>query len=528
MQQLVFDAIKKTFYFHELYQSLKNKNTTFENWSTKFTVLSTLYCCSSHLTASFLKRSNNCLTSFIIFVPHLAYIYCIFIALNKSFRSLRFYEQTPGYLFLSFIFFITSAEGQQKKDSLPPVATLEQCVSYALSHQPDLNKSLLDEQIVNAEIKSRLADWYPQINLDYTLQHYFQVQRFTGGTVTPLATENFSTAYFSATQNIFNPDVLLASGTAGNVRTQAKQITENIKIYTVLNVSKAFYDVLLSRSQIKLVDQDIARLSRSVQDAYNQYKAGVTDKTDYKRAQISLNNSVAEKKQYQHDLIAKFSFLKLYMGYPQDSSFDLEYDSSGLESEIYLDTLQHVNYSDRVEYKILQTQQSLLQSNLKYYKWSFIPTLSAYGNYNLTYANNDFGKLYSKSFPSSYVGLSLGFPIFQGGKRTSEIKAANLQLDRLQYDFNSLRDSIQTEYTQSLENYKTALNDYYAQRDNLDLANDVYNTIYLQYKSGVKTYLEVIVAESDLRSTQVNYLNALFQVLISKLDVEKAAGTLTY
>ena len=216
------------------------------------------------------------------------------------------------------------------------------------------------------------------------------------------------------------------------------------------------------------------------------------------------------------------------MGYPQDSSFDLEYDSSGLESEIYLDTLQQINYTSRIEYKILQTQQSLLQENLKYYKWGFIPTLSAYGNYNLTYANNDFGKLYNKSFPSSYIGLSLGFPIFQGGKRSSEIKAANLQLDRLQYDFVSLRDSIQTEYTESVENYKTVLNDFYVQRDNLALANEVYNTIYLQYKAGVKTYLEVIVAESDLRTTQVNYLNALFEVLISKLDAQKAAGTLTY
>jgi outer membrane protein TolC len=432
-------------------------------------------------------------------------------------------------IIISFILITTiTARAQQKQDTLPSFATLEQCVNYAITHQPDINKSLLDEQIVNAEIKTRLADWYPQINLDYTLQHYFQVQRFTGGTVTPLATENFSTAYFSATQNIFNPDVLLASQTAKNVRTQAKQFTENNKIYAVLNVSKAFYDVLLSHSQIKLVDQDIARLSRSVQDAYNQYKAGIVDKTDYKRAQISLNNSVAEKKQYQHDLTAKFSLLKLLMGYPQDSSFELAYDSATLVNEVYLDTLQHVNYTDRIEYKILQTQQSLLQANVKYYKWGFIPTLSAYGNYNLTYANNDFGKLYNTAYPSSYIGLSLGFPIFQGGKRSSEIKAANLQLNRLQYDFNSLRDSIQTEYTQSVENYKTALNDFYVQRDNLDLANDVYNTIYLQYKSGVKTYLEVIVAESDLRSTQVNYLNALFQVLISKLDAQKAAGTLTY
>ncbi len=431
-------------------------------------------------------------------------------------------------IIISFILFTIAAKAQQKQDSLPPNATLQECVNYALSHQPDVNKSLLDEQIVDAEIKTRLADWYPQINFDYTLQHYFQVPRVTGGTASVITAENYSTAYFSATQNIFNPDVLLASRSKGEVRTQTKQITENNKINAVLNVSTAFYDVLLSRSQIKLVDQDIARLSRSVEDSYNQYKAGIVDKTDYKRAQISLNNSVAEKKQYQHDLTAKFSLLKLYMGYPQDSSFDLEYDSSGLEGEIYLDTLEQVNYANRIEYKILQTQQSLLQENLKYYKWGYIPTLSAYGNYNLTYASNDFSKLYSNSFPSSYVGLTLGFPIFQGGKRSSEIKAANLQLDRLQYDFNSLRDSIQTEYTQALENYKTALNDYYSQRDNLDLANDVYNTIYLQYKSGVKTYLEVIVAESDLRSTQVNYLNALFEVLISKLDAQKAAGTLTY
>ena len=96
-----------------------------------------------------------------------------------------------------------------------------------------------------------------------------------------------------------------------------RQLTENDKIYLVLNVSKAFYDVLLSQQQIDLVDQDIARLDRSVKDAYNQYKAGVVDKTDYKRAQISLNNARAEKKQYQEAFNAKFSVLKLLMGYPQ-------------------------------------------------------------------------------------------------------------------------------------------------------------------------------------------------------------------
>ncbi|HEY2727714.1 MAG TPA: TolC family protein [Parafilimonas sp.] len=424
------------------------------------------------------------------------------------------------------IFFISTANAQQKEDSVfAEDATLQQCVQYALLHEPGFQQSLIDQQIVNAEIKTRLADWYPQVNLDYTVQHYFKTPQFSS---TGISAQNFSSAYFGATQNIFNPDVLLASKTAGNVRLQSKQFTENDKIYLVLNVSKAFYDVLLSQQQINLVDQDIARLSRSVKDAYSQYQAGVVDKTDYKRAQISLNNAQAEKKQYEESLTAKSSVLKLLMGYPQEASFNLLYDSARQESEIYIDTLQQVNYSNRIEYKILETQKSLLQANLQYYKWSYLPSLSAFANYNLVYANNNFGKLYSQDFPSSYAGLTLSFPIFQGGKRTWQIRGANLELNRLQYNFTSLRDSIQSEYTQALSNYKFYLNDYYVQRDNLDLANDVYNTIYLQYKAGVKTYLDVIIAESDLRTTQVNYLNALYQVLSSKLDVEKALGTLTY
>ncbi len=432
------------------------------------------------------------------------------------------------FVFLIFIFFNNLSAKAQSKDSLLSEASLNECVQYALVHQPTIKQAQIDEKIINADIKTRLADWYPQIALDYSIQHYFKSPETITPTGNYSAVKNISAAYFSLNQNIFNQDVLLASRTASDVRLQSKQITANDKIYITLNVSKSFYDVLLSRQQIDLVDQDISRLDRTVKDTYNQYKAGVVDKTDYKRARISLNNAVAEKKQYQEALTAKFSVLKLLMGYPQQSTFNLVYDSPKLQSEIYIDTLQQVDYTNRIEFKILQTQQSLLQSNLKYYKWSFLPTLSAFANYNLSYANNSLGKIYSQTYSSSYIGLTLNFPIFEGGKRIWQIRGANLELDRLQYNFVSLRDSIQSEYTQALSTYKSYLNDYSVQHDNLDLANDVYNTIYLQYKAGVKTYLDVIIAESDLRTTQVNYLNALYQVLSSKFDVEKALGTLTY
>ena len=86
---------------------------------------------------------------------------------------------------------------------------------------------------------------------------------------------------------------MLAQQSAGDVRLNAKQNTISTQIDVVSNVSKAFYDVLLSQTQIILLDTDIVLLQRSQRDAFNQYKGGLVDKTDYQRATISLNNALA-------------------------------------------------------------------------------------------------------------------------------------------------------------------------------------------------------------------------------------------
>jgi outer membrane protein len=176
----------------------------------------------------------------------------------------------------------------------------------------------------------------------------------------------------------------------------------------------------------------------------------------------------------------------------------------------------------------LQTQMRLQEANLDYYIWSFIPSLSAFGAYNLNFENNQFSNLYKKDYPSSYIGLQLSFPIFQGAKRIQQIEQAKLELNLIDYDQAALQNSINTEYIQAMANYKSNLNNFRIQKDNLKLAKDVYNIIELQYKSGIKTYLDVITAETNLRTTQVNYLNALYQVLISKTDLQKALGTIKY
>jgi outer membrane protein len=428
-----------------------------------------------------------------------------------------------GALFLS-----ASAQPPKVVDTLAN-ATLQACVQYALKHYPLVQQALLDEQITDRQIKGKLADWYPQIGVVGSYQNDFQLPQIAfAGQAVASGTYNNSAVAASLSQTLFNRDVLLAARTKKDVMTNIKQTTVSDKIDVTVNVSKAWYDVLLTEKEIEVLDDDVVRLERNLKDTYNQYQGGLVDKTDYKRAMISLNNSKAERKADQESLKAKFATLKQLMGYTTPDSLHLIYDSAEMESEVYMDTLATIDYSKRIEFQQLMTQKHLQEADVKYERWAYIPTVTAGAGYSLNYFNPRFSNLYSNNYPQSYAGLNVSIPIFQGTKRVQNIRIAELQLTRLDWDMINLQTTISTQYAQALANYKAYLNNYYVERDNLGLARDVFNTIELQYRSGIKAYLDLITSETDLRTAQVNYSNALYQVLSSKLDVEKALGTIQY
>ncbi|MBS1729814.1 MAG: TolC family protein [Bacteroidetes bacterium] len=418
---------------------------------------------------------------------------------------------------------------QQKNDSTLSNATLENCISYAMVHNPELQNAHINENITESIIKGKLADWYPQINFSYNLQHNFQLPTSNfNGNYTRAGTYNTSGLNLGVTQNIFSKDVLLASRSADDVRLSSSENTKSQRINLAVSVSKAFYNLLLNKQQLAVIEQDIIRINQSYKDAYYQYQAGIVDKTDYQRASIALNNAIAQKKSSEAALVSNDASLKALMGYPHLENLDLQYDTSKIENEIYLDTLQNVNYRNRIEIQQLETQKKLQQYNLQYYKWSYLPDISAFGSYNLNFLNDDFSKLYSNHFPNSYAGITLSLPIFQGGKRVQQIKEAEFQVNLVDNHIRNQENIIQSEYQDALATYKSNLYFFYSLKENLLLANSVYDVIRLQYRLGVKAYLDVITAESDLREAQINYYNALYQLLSSKVDVEKSLGNITY
>jgi outer membrane protein TolC len=252
----------------------------------------------------------------------------------------------------------------------------------------------------------------------------------------------------------------------------------------------------------------------------------VVDKTDYKQATISLNNSLASRKQLEESIKSKYAYLKQQMGMVAERPLTLQYDSTQYEREAVIDTTQMLDYTNRVEYRLLQTQRSLQTLNVNYYKYGFLPSLSANGSYNYGFFSSKLSNLYNQSVPNVFAGLTLNIPIFQGTKRLQNLAKARLQVDRADLDIANARNQISTEYVQAMASYKSSYNNWLLLRQNVDLAKDVYNVVSLQYREGIKTYLDVIVSQADLRTAELNYFNALFQLLSSKIDLQKALGSI--
>ena len=425
--------------------------------------------------------------------------------------------------------------GQTAHDTLPSKVTLSQCISYALANQSLIKQSLLDEDITKRDIRISLSGWYPQLEVDANAQHYLKTPianypnlsnppSYTPYISLPASTTYTSSGIFSANQTIYSSNLFFAARTSKELRNQASENTENSKINTYVDVTKAFFDVLLTEEQLHVLDEDILRLQRNYKDAYNLYKDGLTDNIDYQRAEIALSNAQAQKKSTEEAIKAKYSVLKQLMGVVPEKQLTVLYDSSKYENDILIDTAKNLDYNNRIEYKLLQSALQLQGTQISYYRWSFLPTLSAFYDYDPLYQNNQFSDLYKKDYPSSLFGLKFTLPLFQGMNRLENLSKAKLQYQRIQLGIDYLKSQINSEYTLALSNYISNLNELRIAKNNITIAKNIFNTVKFQYDKGIKAYLEVIVSETDLRSAELNYLNILFQVLTSKMDLEKALG----
>ena len=155
----------------------------------------------------------------------------------------------------------------------------------------------------------------------------------------------------------------------------------------------------------------------------------------------------------------------------------------------------------------------------------YIPTASLTLNYTQNYYGEDLDMTKRNAwFPSSYVGLNINIPIFDGFFKDANIQKSKYTLQQTQNNIDALKISIDNDVKQAQLKFSAALATLDYEKKNMDLAESVYEQTRKKFEQGLGSNTEITSAQSDLTQAQNNYINALYNAVVAKVDYQNSIG----
>jgi len=446
---------------------------------------------------------------------------------------------------LSFILFLLCYSSAIFAQPSNLTFSLSEAINYAYDH--NVNVKIAKENIsdADAQIIERRAIGIPTINGTINFQHYLKVpvsalpnqieeviRLGNGGTLPP----DYSNQAAFVLKNSFNAgldlNALIFDGSYFTALKAAKAFKEYVGQELVAQersvrdqVVEAYLPPLIVDENLKILAKNIANLEGMLTETKATYKAGFIEQLDVDRLELSLANLKTEVDNLTRQKELALNYLKFVMGYPVNEKITI---SDNLDDLLNLasdeDLTAPVNYLNRPEYRVAQTGMKLHEYNIRVNKDGYLPSVAGFVNYQYGYQGNSlFG---SDGFwvPTSVAGLRVNVPIFDGFNKKAKIERAKIAMEVDRKRISLLEQSIQLEVTNARTEYLTALERSQSQEKNVVLAQKIFDTTQIKYRSGVGSSIEVTQAEQALYQTQQNFIQARYQLLVSKQKLDTVLG----
>ncbi|MEO6547215.1 MAG: TolC family protein [Ferruginibacter sp.] len=437
--------------------------------------------------------------------------------------------------------------------------TVKQAVDYGVKNAVQVKNALLDIKIQQQTNREITAAAYPQLNGSINTTHYYNIavqtlpnfispsvyqvlqdQNVKDGSGNPIAkpiggfgdiNAQFGVPWSASggvdfSQLLFDGQVfvgLQARKSSIELSTKYAEVTaEQIKA----NIYKIYYQLVVGNSQLASLQANIDRFDKLLHDTKEIYKNGFAEKLDVDKVMVQLNNLTTEKEKVMQQLNAGNAGLKFLMNMPQKEALVLT--DSLTDEELKTNILdESYNYEDRKEIQLLTLSSKLNAYNVKRYTLSRIPTIAAFASYSKNAQRQSFN-FFNKGdwFTTSLIGVKISVPIFDGFARKARIEGAKLQLEKSVNSLQQGKESMDNDVLQARIRMKSAILTADVQKQNIRLAEDVFNTTRKKFDQGLGSNQEIYTAQTELKVAQNNYYSALYDAITAKIDYLQAVGKL--
>jgi len=324
-------------------------------------------------------------------------------------------------------------------------------------------------------------------------------------------------------QKLYSPKVFEAIKASRSYARSVKADLAIAKEAVVTEVKESYYNLLLSQALLTIHEASVAQLGKHLDNVRKRLEAGLATDLDLLRSEVRLANAMPDLLRAKNGIEAARSSLRLAIGLEPGIVPDTVGELSYVPLDSSLEDLLGVAMKNRPELKQIDASIETLERYAEVEKKEYLPTLNMHGN--LSYANNDIQLGESAQWDYNWnVGVSLDYKLFDGKKRSSRltkaiIDASNKRLEKRRL-LNLISHEITTAYN-SLEEAKTLI---VSQEKNIETAKRAYEIAVISHDGGALTQLELMDTQLALTEARVNRSRAVYDFLIAKTHLEKAAG----
>jgi len=418
--------------------------------------------------------------------------------------------------------------------------SIKQCIEYANTNNVNIKNARYDEQIAERKVKELVGTGLPQIDASAALDDNVITSTtllpavLMGGKEGEFVAVKSGTQYnwtntVQLTQKIYDPTFwvgLKAARVSSELSAQNSRQTGEKQVY---NICKTYYQTIIIEKQVSKLKATLDASEKSLQSTELKFKNGLARKVDVDKIRVSFNNTKSQLQQSELNYKQSLNTLKYHMGMPIDSAIVLA-DTAVVEDDAaaLMDTTSQDFVENRVDYQIQKTNIRVQELDKKRNVAGYIPSLSLTAKYNyqamrqeINFFNPDYDW-----YESASIGLRLSVPIFDGLQKHHRVAQSKLNILKATENLRLTEQAIRVDVSNYEIQYRNAVDNIRNERENLDLAQEVYTNTVSQYNQGMGSSLDVVQAESSLREAQNTYYNKLFNLYIARLDLEQSKGNL--
>ena len=302
------------------------------------------------------------------------------------------------------------------------------------------------------------------------------------------------------------------------------KMQQNIE-QTFVRVTKAYYDVLLSKQQLKSTEDAVANSEQRLKLTTDKYNAGKSAKTEMLKAQVDLNTDKAALMRQTNNYQNAQTNLNQLLGRDLNIKFAVE-EKIAEPKKYTLDELMNKVSGQNTSLTIAKKNQQISMLNVSEIKAERLPILQLKGGYNYVRQQSEAGFLQSSQNNGFHYGAGLSINIFNGFDVNKRMQNARLSLKSNELIYKDSLTRLQNQLQQSFNNYVLSTQLITFEKENVKVAQENFDIANEQFKVGVITSIELRDAQLNLLNNQIRLLNAQYDAQINETELLRLTGEL--